>query len=61
MNEKTQIKLEINELHKQLKATDYLVLKYIEGKLPIVEFTKASADRQAMRDRINELEAKLCE
>lgn len=43
-------------LKRQLRDTDYKVIKYIEGKLPFNEFEEVKLQRQLWRDRINELE-----
>lgn len=48
---------EIAELKKKLEATDYQAIKYAEGVLTEEEYAEMKAQRQAWRDRINELEA----
>lgn len=48
---------EIAELKKKLAATDYQAIKYAEGFLTDEEYADIRAQRQAWRDRINELEA----
>ena len=48
---------EIAELKVKLDATDYQAIKYAEGVLTEEEYTEMKAQRQAWRDRINELEA----
>jgi hypothetical protein len=48
---------EIAELKKKLGATDYQAIKYAEGFLSDDEYANMKAQRQAWRDRINELEA----
>ena len=50
---------EIEVLKKKLAETDYLTLKYMEGQLTEEEFTPIKEQRQACRNRINELEAEL--
>ena len=54
---------EINDriifLKRQLEASDYKVLKHIEGKLSQKEYEKVLTQRQEWRDEINELEAQL--
>jgi hypothetical protein len=50
---------EIGELKAELGATDYKALKYMEGWLTEEEYAPVKAQRQALRDQINELEAKL--
>lgn len=48
---------EIAELKKKLAATDYQAIKYAEGFFTDEEYAEMRAQRQAWRDRINELEA----
>ena len=48
---------EISELKKKLGATDYQAIKYAEGCLTEEEYAEMRAQRQAWRERINELEA----
>ena len=48
---------EIAELKKKLADTDYMAIKYAEGVLSEKEYAEMKAQRQAWRDRINELEA----
>lgn len=50
---------EINKLKAQLQATDYQAIKYAEGWLTEEEYAPIKAERQSMRDRINELEGTL--
>lgn len=54
---------EINDriifLKRQLEASDYKVLKYIEGKLSQEEYDEILIQRQEWRDEINELEEQL--
>ena len=47
---------EIAELKAKLAATDYQAIKYAEGVLSEEEYAEMKAQRQAWRDRINELE-----
>ena len=47
---------EISELKGKLAATDYQAIKYAEGVLSEEEYAEMKAQRQAWRDRINELE-----
>lgn len=46
---------ELNELHFNLKRTDYKAIKYAEGYYTEEEYAPVKAQRQALRDRINEL------
>ena len=48
---------EIAELKARLEATDYQAIKYAEGCFTEEEYAPIKAERQAWRDRINELEA----
>ena len=54
---------EINDriifLKRLLEASDYKVLKHIEGKLSQEEYDATLRQRQKWRDEINELEAQL--
>ena len=50
-------KNEILSCKESLTNTDYKTQKYIEGQLTDDEWKAAKAQRQAWRDRINELEA----
>lgn len=46
----------LRDLKQFLINTDYKVLKYMEGQITEEEFRQISAQRQAWRDEINELE-----
>ena len=48
---------EIVELKNKLAETDYQAIKYAEGFLGEEEYADMKGQRQAWRDRINELEA----
>lgn len=48
---------EIDELKKNLVDTDYKAIKYAEGEISEEDYAPIKAQRQAWRDRINELEA----
>jgi hypothetical protein len=50
---------EITRLKFELKETDYYTLKYIEGALSEKVFKEKCVYRQALRDRIKELESKI--
>ena len=54
-------KRDIEVLKGKLAATDYKALKYAEGFLSEAEYAETKAQRQAWRDEINALEAKLQE
>jgi hypothetical protein len=47
----------IEDLKSQLEATDYKAIKYAEGWLTDEEYAPIKAERQAIRDEINALEA----
>lgn len=53
---KIEAEREIAELKANLSATDYQAIKYAEGVLTAEEYAETKAQRQAWRDRINELE-----
>ena len=48
--------IEIDELKTKLRDTDYQATKYSEGWFTEEEYAPIKAQRQAWRDRINELE-----
>lgn len=48
--------IEIDELKTKLRDTDYQATKYAEGWFTEEEYAPIKAQRQAWRDRINELE-----
>lgn len=50
---------EFNELHYALKRTDYKAIKYAEGLYTDEEYAPVKEQRQALRDRINELKASI--
>lgn len=47
---------QIAELKANLDATDYQAIKYAEGWITAEDYAPIKAQRQAWRDRINELE-----
>lgn len=51
------IDAEIAGLKAELAGTDYKAIKYAEGWITEEEYAETKAQRQAWRDRINELEA----
>lgn len=63
MSERETIEQEIRNLECDLAASDYKVIKYTEyaatGQKPPYDINEVYAERQAKRDRINELQAKL--
>lgn len=50
---------EIAELKQQLADTDYKAIKYAEGQITEEEYSETKEQRQAWRDRINELESEV--
>lgn len=56
---KEQLQMDINQKKWELSQTDYKALKYAEGLLTEEEYAPIKAERQAMRDEINAMEAKL--
>ncbi len=60
MNERERLEQEVRNLHCDLTATDYKVIKCYEAQLvgePLpYDKDVIHADRQAKRDRINELQ-----
>lgn len=54
-----EIEAQIQELKDKLSASDYKVMKYIEGKISEVDFLTIKSERQAWRDKINQLEQNL--
>lgn len=54
-----EIMAEIAELKAKLAETDYQAIKYAEGWIDDAEYAPIKGQRQAWRDRINELEAEL--
>ncbi len=59
--EKTPQLIEIETLKQQLADTDYQAIKYAEGQISEEEYAPIKEQRQAWRDKINELENKLAE
>ena len=51
-----EINSEIATLKSQLAESDYKAIKYAEGWITAEEYAETKAERQAWRDRINELE-----
>ena len=55
--EHMQAKAQINDLRDLLAKTDYKAIKYAEGFISEEEYGEIKKERQAWRERINELEA----
>ena len=53
------VRLQIAELKQQLASTDYQAIKYAEGWISEQDYAPIKAQRQAIRDQINELEEQL--
>ena len=56
MNQPLDLALEIEQLKAQLAETDYKAIKFAEGWLTEEEYAPIKAERQALRDAINDLE-----
>ena len=50
---------QISSLKQRLVATDYQAIKYAEGWISEEDYAPIKAQRQAIRDQINELEQQL--
>ena len=50
---------QISALKEELAASDYKAIKFAEGLISAEEYEPIKAERQALRDRINELEEML--
>lgn len=50
---------EIDNLKRQLFESDYKAIKYAEGWISEEDYADIKAERQALRDRINELEEQI--
>lgn len=48
--------MQISQLKAQLAETDYKAIKFAEGWITAEEYEPVKAKRQAIRDKINELE-----
>ena len=57
--EKEKTEREIWNLKGELSSTDYKAIKCAEGWISEEEYAPIKAERQALRDKINELEEKL--
>jgi len=54
-----QKQTELAELKQQLADTDYKAIKYAEGQITEEEYSETKEQRQAWRERINELESEM--
>ena len=60
MNERRMaIESEIAGLKQILTSTDYKALKFAEGQISATDYKETKQQRQALRDKINELESEL--
>ena len=50
---------EIDDLKRQLFKSDFKAIKYAEGWISEEDYADIKAERQALRDRINELEEQI--
>ncbi len=53
---KRAIESEIAGLKQILTSTDYKALKFAEGQISATDYRETKQQRQALRDKINELE-----
>lgn len=58
---KENIIIEIKKLKQKLSDTDYQAIKYAEGQISAEDYQPIKEQRQAWRDRINELEELMVE
>ena len=56
---RTEIQTEIETLKQKLSDTDYQAIKYAEGQITEEDYRPIREQRQAWRDKINELESGL--
>ena len=56
--DKINSQLQIAKLKQKLQETDYKAIKYAEGVLTKEEYEPIKKERQALRDKINQLEQK---
>lgn len=56
-----EINSEISTIKAQLYSTDYKAIKYAEGWISEEEYAPIKAERQTLRNRINECEALIAE
>ena len=59
--EAEKLQMEISQKKGELYKSDYKAIKYAEGWISEEEYAPVKAERQAIRDEINALEAKLDE
>ena len=59
VDRKRAIESEIAGLKQILTSTDYKALKFAEGQISATDYKETKQQRQALRDKINELEAEL--
>lgn len=57
--EKEKTERELWKVKAELDGTDYKALKFVDGCFTEEEYASIKAERQALRDKINELEEKL--
>ena len=56
MNQPLDPAIEIERLKAQLAKTDYKAIKYAEGWISVEDYAPIKAERQALRDKINDME-----
>ena len=57
--EKDLLNQELWQYKGELQATDYKCLKFVDGALTEEEYAEVRTARQALRDKINEVQAKI--
>lgn len=56
---RSEVLRDIEGLKQQLADTDYKAIKYAEGLISAEEYAPTKAERQSIRDRINELQEEI--
>ena len=54
-----EIRLQVDELKRELAKTDYKALKLFEGEITEEEYAETRILRQSLRQQINELESQI--
>lgn len=57
--EKDLLNQDLWKYKNELQATDYKCLKFVDGALTEEEYAEVRVQRQALRDKINEIQAKI--
>ena len=59
MLHRSEVLREIEGLKRQLADTDYKAIKYAEGWITAEDYAPTKAERQSIRNRINELQEEI--